>query len=233
MLVLENVESFYGRAQVLRGLSLRMAAGEALLLVGRNGAGKSTALKTIMGLVPPASGRIAFAGTEIAGLPPHRIARLGLGWVPEERRIFAGLTVAENLDVGRRAPADGRPAWTPERLYRLFPNLAAMRERRGGEMSGGEQQMLAVARTMMGNPRLLLLDEPSEGLAPVIVDAMAHALLALKREGIAMLIAEQNPVFAGRLADRAVAIETGRSVWEGSLAALAADEATRRRYLAV
>jgi branched-chain amino acid transport system ATP-binding protein len=204
-----------------------------MVLLGRNGAGKSTTMKSLIGIVRPAAGRIDFAGTDIVGWEPHRIARAGLGYVPEERRIFSDLTVMENLEVGRQPPRDARPPWTEDRLFALFPNLGRMRTRPGGRMSGGEQQMLTIARTLMGNPRLLLLDEPSEGLAPVIVEEMAGAILALKQEGVTILLAEQNLHFAARVADRAAVIEKGRIVWTGTMAALQADEAARAAYLAV
>ncbi|WP_145140343.1 ABC transporter ATP-binding protein [Roseomonas gilardii] len=233
MLEVVDLVGGYGRARILQGLSFRVGAGELVMLLGRNGAGKSTTLKTIMGLLRAESGGIRFAGQEIAGWEPHRIARAGLGYVPEERRIFADLTVMENLEVGRQAPRGGLPPWTPERLFALFPNLGRMRDRPGGRMSGGEQQMLTIARTLMGNPRLLLLDEPGEGLAPVIVEQMAQAVLRLKAEGLTILLAEQNPHFARGVADRAVVLEKGRAVWSGAPEALAADEAVRRRYLAV
>jgi branched-chain amino acid transport system ATP-binding protein len=233
MLEVAGLCSFYGRAQILRDIALDCAAGEVLVLLGRNGAGKSTTLKSLIGLVRPQAGSIRFAGAEIAGAEPHRIARLGLGYVPEERRIFTTLTVAENLDIGRQPPRPGIRPWTPARLYEVFPNLGAMPARIGGRMSGGEQQMLAIARTLMGNPRLILLDEPSEGLAPLIVEQMAGAIAALKREGVGVVLAEQNLYFALGLADRAVVIEKGAVVWQGSAAALAHDEATRQRFLAV
>ena len=218
LLEVEGLEAAYGSARVLFGVSLALAPGEVVALMGRNGAGKSTTLKAIMGLVPARARRLAFAGRDIAGLPAHRIARLGLGYVPEDRRIFTELTVAENLEVGRRAAAPGVAPWTPDRLFALFPNLAEMRERRADAMSGGEQQMLAIARTLMGNPRAVLLDEPSEGLAPVIVEQMADAVRAMKGEGIAVLLSEQNAAFAGAVCDRALVIERGEIRFEGALA---------------
>ena len=233
MLEVEQLEARYGRAQVLHDVSLAVGAGEVLVLLGRNGAGKSTTLKSLIGLVRPFAGRIRFDGTDVAGWEPYRIARAGLGYVPEERRIFADLTTMENLEVGRRRPRPGLAPWTPERLFALFPNLAAMRDRPGGQMSGGEQQMLTIARTLMGNPRLILLDEPSEGLAPVIVQQMAHAVLALRAESVTILLAEQNLRFAAGVADRAVVVESGRVAWSGTMSALQADEGARRAYLAV
>ncbi len=214
-------------------MSLAAAAGEVVALLGRNGAGKSTAMKAIMGLVPPARGEVSFAGKRIDRLPPYRIARLGLGYVPEERRIFTELTVVENLEVGRQAPRAGAPAWTEDRLFALFPNLAAMRERPGGRMSGGEQQMLTIARTLMGNPRCVLLDEPSEGLAPIIVEQMAHSIRMLKGEGLCVLLSEQNLHFSQAVADRAYIIEKGQIRFAGSMAELAADAALREQYLSV
>lgn len=233
MLRVENLDSFYGRAHVLQGVSFALAAGEVMVLLGRNGAGKSTTMKSLIGLVRPRAGSIAFQGHEIAGREPHRIARLGIGYVPEERRIFTDLTVTENLEVGRRPPRAGLPAWTEERLFALFPNLGRMRDRPGGRMSGGEQQMLTIARTLMGNPLLVLLDEPSEGLSPLIVEQMADAVLALKQAGVTVLLAEQNFHFAARIADRAAVIESGRIVWSGTMAALLADERVRAAHLQV
>jgi branched-chain amino acid transport system ATP-binding protein len=231
MLTLDGINSFYGRAHILHDVRFDVPRGSVLVLLGRNGAGKSTVMKTLIGLVTPASGRITFDGTAIAGLPPHRIARLGLGYVPEERRVFTELTVMENLDVGRRPARSGQEPWTPARLFALFPNLGAMRDRPGGRMSGGEQQMLSIARTLMGNPRLVLLDEPSEGLAPVIVQQMADAILALKREGVTVLLAEQNLRFAVGVADHAAVIEKGRIVWTGPLDTLRQDAALRAEHL--
>lgn len=222
MLAVEGLNSFYGRAHILFDVALDVAPGEVVALLGRNGAGKSTTFKSLVGLVTPTAGRIAFEGLPIAGLAAHRIARLGIGYVPEERRIFADLSVAENLEVGRQPPRAGLQPWTPERLFDLFPNLRAMQNRPGGRMSGGEQQMLAVARTLMGNPKLLLLDEPSEGLAPVIVDQMAETVRILKREGVAVLLSEQNLRFAGAVADRAYVLEQGRVRHHGTMDAAVA-----------
>ncbi len=233
LLDIGGLDARYGRAQILRGVGLTVGRGEVLALMGRNGAGKSTTMKAVMGLVPPAAGTIRFDGRRIDGLEAFEIARLGIGYVPEDRRVFPELTVMENLGVGQRPPRPGAPHWTPERLFALFPNLAAMRDRPGGAMSGGEQQMLTIARTLMGNPRLLLLDEPSEGLAPVIVQAMARTILALKGEGLSILLSEQNLHFAGSVADRAAIIEKGEIRFEGTMAALKADAALRAQYLSV
>ncbi len=233
MLRVRGLHAHYGRAHILYGIDLDVGEGEVLVLVGRNGAGKSTTMKALIGLVPPTSGEITFQNNQTAGLPPYAIARLGLGYVPEERRIFTDLTVAENLEVGRQPPRGNRPAWTPERLFALFPNLANMGARPGGRMSGGEQQMLTIARTLMGNPSLVLLDEPSEGLSPLIVEQMSAAILALKAEGVSILLAEQNLHFSSLLADRAAVIETGRIVWSGPMTTLMHDDAVRSAYLAV
>jgi branched-chain amino acid transport system ATP-binding protein len=231
MLEVSELHAHYGRAHILHGVTLAAGEGEVLALLGRNGAGKSTTLKAIMGVVRPSSGQVRFEGRELAGQESFEIARAGLGYVPEERRVFAELTVAENLEVGRKAPLDGRAAWTPERLYALFPSLGAMRTRAGGRMSGGEQQMLTIARTLMGNPRLLLLDEPSEGLAPVIIERMAEAILQLKREGLSVLLSEQNLHFARLVSDRACVLEKGAIRWEGGMEALMAAEDVRAQYL--
>ena len=233
MLALTDLHAHYGRAHILQGVTLTAARGEVLALLGRNGAGKSTTMKTVIGLVPPTSGRVVFDGKDIAGQESFAIARRGIGYVPEERRIFTELTVLENLEVGRRPARSDQAAWTPARLFDLFPSLGAMRDRPGGRMSGGEQQMLTIARTLMGNPRLILLDEPSEGLAPVIVERMADAILALKREGLSIILSEQNLHFARLVADRATIIEKGRIQYDGAMDALMADEAVRAQYLSV
>ena len=233
MLEVQSLEGWYGQAQVLFGVSLGVGAGECVALVGRNGAGKSTAMKTIMGLLAKRAGKVTYRGIDISTWPSHRIAQLGLGWVPEDRRIFTDLTVRENLSVGRQPPREGAPHWTEDQLFALFPNLASMTDRPGGRMSGGEQQMLTIARTLMGNPHLILLDEPSEGVAPVIVEQMAQMIVKLKREGLSILLSEQNLHFARLVADRAVVLEKGQVRYADSMQALMADESVQRTYLSV
>jgi branched-chain amino acid transport system ATP-binding protein len=233
MLEARNINAAYGRAHILFDLDLSARRGEVVVLLGRNGAGKSTTLKTLIGLVPTLSGQISFDGRRIERLEPYEIARMGLGYVPEERRIFTDLSVMENLEVGKQARRTDAPEWTPDKLFGLFPNLARMRARRGAHMSGGEQQMLTIAPTLMGNPRAILLDEPSEGLAPVIVEQMAAAIHELSRGGLTVLLAEQNLRFAGAVANRALIIEKGRIRYQGTLTELAADEAVRAAYLTV
>lgn len=232
LLTIAGLNAWYGAAHILHGLSLTVAAGEAVVLLGRNGAGKTTTLKAIMGLEVERQGAIELSGERIEGWPTYRIARAGLGYVPEERRIFTGLTVMENLTVGRLPPRDGY-AWTPEALFDLFPNLGGMRDRKGSAMSGGEQQMLTIARTLMGNPRCILLDEPSEGLAPVILDGIAAAVMTLKRRGVGLLVSEQNMHFARCFADRAYILEGGAIRFAGSFRELDADPALAEQYLAV
>ncbi|MGD9946131.1 MAG: ABC transporter ATP-binding protein [Burkholderiaceae bacterium] len=233
LLSVRALEAWYGRAQVLFGIDLEVGNGEVVALMGRNGAGKSTTMKAIMGLLAARRGEVRFDGRRIDGLPPFRINRCGIGYVPEDRRVFTDLTVLENLEVGRRPPRAGAPQWTPQRLFQLFPNLGAMPERPGGSMSGGEQQMLTVARTLMGNPRLVLLDEPSEGVAPLIVEQMAEMILELKKQGLSVLLSEQNAAFAAAVSDRAFVLEKGQLRYSGSMAELQGDEAARRQYLAL
>ena len=234
MLEVEHIDAHYGRAHILHGLSFAVGESEVVALLGRNGAGKSTTMKAVMGLVPPTAGHVRFRGDDIAGEPSHRIARRGIGYVPEERRIFTGITVAENLEVGRHAPADaGAALWTPERLFEIFPNLAERRTNLGNQLSGGEQQMLTIARTLMGNPSLVLLDEPSEGLAPVIVEQMAKTIIDLKAQGLTVVISEQNLHFAKLVADRAYIVEKGAVRYEGTMTELAANDEIRDAYLAV
>ncbi|MPW17691.1 ATP-binding cassette domain-containing protein [Paraburkholderia sp. CNPSo 3157] len=233
MLKVEKLNAYYGRAHILFDVSLEVGRGEVVALMGRNGAGKSTTMKAIMGLVPRREGLIQFDGATISALPSHRIARMGLGYVPEDRRVFADLTVMENLDTGRQPPREGAPTWTPDKLFRLFPNLGEMPKRLGGQMSGGEQQMLTVSRTLMGNPWLVLLDEPSEGVAPVIVEQMANMILELKREGLSILLSEQNLHFAELVSDRAYVLEKGQIRFSGTMRELAQNDVVRRAYLSV
>lgn len=232
------LSAWYGAAQILYDVDLQVRRGEVVALMGRNGAGKSTTLKTLIGMLAKRKGAVSFLGKDISRSEPHVAARLGLGFVPEDRRVFTDLTVLENLEVGKQ-PArhwpDGAaaPLWTPERLFKLFPNLGEMPDRPGGRMSGGEQQMLTVARTLMGNPYLVLLDEPSEGVAPVIVEQMALMILELKSQGVSILLSEQNMHFAELVSDRAYVLEKGQIRYEGSMADLSANEEVRRAYLSV
>lgn len=228
-----NLNAFYGRAQILFDVALKADTGEVVALIGRNGAGKSTTFKALVGLVASRHGQIVFDHADISALPVHQVVRLGLGYVPEDRRIFTDLTVEENLIVGAQPARAGVPTWTRDRLYHLFPNLAEMRKRPAGRMSGGEQQMLTIARSLMGNPSLIMLDEPSEGLAPKIVEDMAVAILAMKAEGLAVLISEQNLHFAKMISDRAYIIEKGRICFDGTMAELSANDEVRNAYLAV
>jgi branched-chain amino acid transport system ATP-binding protein len=235
ILAVEDLSAWYGAARILYDLDLEVGRGEVVALMGRNGAGKSTTMKTIMGLVGRRRGRVRFDGHDISALEPYRIARLGLGFTPEDRRIFPDLTVMENLDVGRRRPrasaGASAPAWTPERLFALFPNLAERRDNLGSQMSGGEQQMLTVARTLMGNPLAVLLDEPSEGVAPVIVEQMANTIVELKQQGLSILLSEQNIHFAGLVADRVYVLEKGHIRWHGEMATLMGDGDVQRAFL--
>jgi branched-chain amino acid transport system ATP-binding protein len=229
LLALDGVHGAYGASRVLHGVSLEARAGEVVSLLGRNGAGKSTTLKAIMSLVAITSGAVRFDGRDITRAATHEISRLGVGYVPEDRRIFGDLTVRENLTVGEK----GSGGWTAARVCAFFPKLGELAGRRAGSLSGGEQQMLTVARTLMGNPRVLLLDEPSEGLAPVVVRALGEQIAALKREGLTIVLSEQNVKFAARLADRAYIIERGVIRFGGAMGDLLADEALRRAYLTV
>ena len=237
LLQVQGLNAWYGAAQILFDVSLQVGRGEVVALMGRNGAGKSTTLKALMGMVAR-RGSVQFLGQDIARREPHDIARLGLGYVPEERRIFTDLSVMDNLEVGRQRPRrwpDGTaaPEWTPEKLFALFPNLGEMPQRPGGRMSGGEQQMLTVARTLMGQPLLVLLDEPSEGVAPLIVQQMARTIRALKAQGVSVLLSEQNLPFAEAVADRAYLIEQGEVVHEGRMADVVANPDVRKNCLGV
>ena len=233
MLEVSGLNGWYGPAHILFDVALAVGPGEVVALLGRNGAGKSTTLRAIVGLLEKRTGRIVFGGRDMSRRQTHEMVRAGLGYVPEDRRIFTDLTVEENLEVGRQSPRPGTATWTPEALFRLFPNLGAMRSRPGGRMSGGEQQMLTIARTLMGNPSLVLLDEPSEGLAPKIVEEMAQAIGAMKREGVGIILSEQNLHFARLIADRAIIIERGRVRFDGTMSELEAKPDVRDAYLAV
>jgi len=238
LLDVKSLSAWYGGAHILFDIALQVRPGEVVALMGRNGAGKSTTLKTLMGMVERRSGQVHFMGRDISRLEPHAIASAGLGYVPEDRRIFTDLTVLENLEVGRQLPRMGPQgqmleAWTPQRLFKLFPNLGEMPDRPGGRMSGGEQQMLTVARTLMGNPYLVLLDEPSEGVAPVIVEGMVQMILGLKAAGVSILLSEQNLHFATLVSDRAYVLEKGQIRYQGTMQELAADEEVRRAYLSM
>jgi branched-chain amino acid transport system ATP-binding protein len=233
VLKVTGLRASYGSSEVLFGVDLEVAEGEVVVLLGRNGAGKTTTLKSIMGVLSTRSGSITFRGLDIARKPSDEICRLGLGYVPEDCRIFHGLSVHENLETGRRAPRRSTEAWEERRLYRLFPSLEAAAARAAHLLSGGQQRMLTVARTLMGNPDLLLLDEPSEGMAPLVVQQMLEQLLTLKRSGTTILLSEQNLAFSLKLADRVYIIEKGEIVYTGTPASLTADRATREAYLMV
>ncbi len=224
ILEVNGINSFYGKAQILFDMALHLNPGEVVVLLGRNGAGKTTTFKSIIGSIMPRSGTIRFKGREIQSLPPFKTCGLGLGYVPEDRRIFSRLTILENLEVGRQPARNDRPAWTAERLFELFPNLAERRHQDGGNLSGGEQQMLTIARTLMGNPEMIILDEPSEGLAPVIVDQLATTILKLKKENVSILLAEQNLSFAKRICDRAYLVYQGSVCHESSIENLDNDQ---------
>jgi branched-chain amino acid transport system ATP-binding protein len=231
LLRVRDLYTAYGLSQVLFGVSLEVARGECVCLLGRNGVGKTTTMRSIMGLTPPTRGRVEWKGRDLAGRPAHEVAKRGLGFVPEDRRIFADLTVWENLDVATRRAENG--GFTVERVYELFPKLAELRDRQGGYLSGGEQQMLTIARTLMGNPELLLLDEPSEGLAPLVVEHLNEQIARLKGEGLTILLAEQNVDFSLALADRVYVLEKGAVRYEGTAQAFRADESIRHQYLAL
>lgn len=233
MLEIKGVNSFYGKAHVLNDLSFDVERGQVVALLGRNGAGKTTTMKSVMQLVVPQTGSVTYQSTDITRMPPHKVAKMGLGYVPEERRIFTDLTVMENLEVGRQPEREGTVTWSEDMLFDMFPNLAERRTNRGKELSGGEQQMLTIARTLMGNPSLILLDEPSEGIAPVIVEEMARVILRLKKDGLTVLLSEQNLHFAQAVADRVVIIESGTAKYNGTLGELNAHPEVRDTYLSV
>lgn len=230
LLRVEELHSAYGLSRVLFGISLEVEAGECVCLLGRNGVGKTTTMRSVMGLLRPTSGRVLWKGTDIAGWKPHRVARAGIGFVPEDRRVFAELTVWENLDIAARA-ARRSGHWTIDAVYQIFPKLSELRNRSGGHLSGGEQQMLTIARTLMGNPELLLLDEPSEGLAPLVVQTLLEKTRELKAQGLTILLAEQGVDFSLALADRVYVLEKGNIRHSGPAAELRDDAALRDRLL--
>jgi branched-chain amino acid transport system ATP-binding protein len=232
LLEVENLHAAYGLSRVLFGVSLTIDRGECVCLLGRNGVGKTTTMRAIMGLTPPSSGRVRWQGRDVTGWPPHRAARAGVGFVPEDRRVFAELTVWENLDVARRA-AGRAGRWTPDSVVELFPKLRELAERPSGYLSGGEQQMLTIARTLMGNPDLLLLDEPSEGLAPLVVDHLREQVDQLRRDGLTILLAEQGVEFSLALADRVYVLEKGAVRYTGPADALRSDKSLRDSLLAL
>jgi branched-chain amino acid transport system ATP-binding protein len=231
ILTVEDIYTAYGLSQVLFGVSIEVKRGECVCLLGRNGVGKTTTMRSIIGLTPPARGRVVWKGRDVTGRAPYQIARAGIGFIPEDRRIFAELTVWENLDVATRGGRDG--GWTIERVFDLFPKLRELVGRQGGFLSGGEQQMLTIARTLMGNPELLLLDEPSEGLAPLVVLHLKEQIARLKQDGLTILLAEQNVDFSLDLADRVYVLEKGHIRYHGTAREFRADDAIRHQYLAL
>jgi len=234
LLDVSHIETYYGESHILFDLSLRVEPGEVVCLLGRNGAGKTTTIRSIAGLTPPRRGTITLRGNDLVGKAPFRIARLGIGFVPEDRRIFPNLTVHENLEVARNTWGNGQPGpWTEPRLCELFPILRERRNQPGGTLSGGEQQMLTIARTLMGNPEILLLDEPSEGLAPLVVETLRQQLARLKASGLTIVLAEQNVEFCLDLADRVYVLEKGHIRYEGTARQFREDESIRHQYLAL
>ena len=232
-LLVEDIHTAYGLSQVLFGVSLEVHPGECVALIGRNGVGKTTTMRSIIGLTPASRGRVVWKGQDVTRLGPHRICRLGIGFVPEDRRIFPELSVWENLDIARRTGTGGKTTWREEQVFALFPDLAGIRDRKGGVLSGGQQQMLTIARTLMGNPDLLLLDEPSEGLAPLIVDLLRQRVAELKSTGLSIVLAEQNLAFVMALADRVYILEKGEVRFHGTPADLRADKSIVQQYLTV
>jgi len=232
-LVLENINAYYGMSHILFDVSLNVDRGEVVVLLGRNGAGKTTTMLSIMGLNPPKGGRVVYRGQDITGWAPYKIAQLGVGYVPEDRKIFPDLTVLGNLEVGRKVSKGKAPSWPIDRIYELFPVLKDFTHRAGGTLSGGQRQMLTIARTLMGNPELLLLDEPTEGLAPLVVKMLGEFLDVIKKEGVTVLLSEQNLKFALAHADRAYIVDNGIIKYQGSIEELSRDEELKKKYLAV
>jgi branched-chain amino acid transport system ATP-binding protein len=232
LLEVQGINTYYGLSHILFDVSIQVDRGEVVVLLGRNGAGKTTTMRSIMGLTPPKTGKVIFDGKDLTGVAPYKVARIGIGFVPEDRRIFPDLTVRANLDVGLRK-TKGKTSWTIDRIYQLFPRLKELANRRGGNLSGGEQQMLTIARTLMGSPDLILLDEPSEGLAPIIVKALGDFIDLLKRDGTTVLLSEQNVKFSLKHSDRAYIVDNGHIKYQGTIEELEKDEDVKKRYLAV
>jgi branched-chain amino acid transport system ATP-binding protein len=234
LLELKAVHAYYEESHILQGISLDVDQGEIVCLLGRNGVGKSTTLKSIIGLVEPRSGEVVFKGRDIAGMPPYTIAKLGVGYVPEERRIFPTLTVRENLLMGIKPGQKGNgEGWTVDKVYKYFPALQSRDKQKGGHLSGGEQQMLTIARTLMGNPEVILIDEPTEGLAPLIVETVEQVIMDIHRQGIPVLLVEQNMRVALRLAGRIYVISKGKIVFQGTCRELEEADEIREKYLEV
>jgi len=233
LLEVQRINTFYGLSHILFDVSLEVDRGEIVVLLGRNGAGKTTTMRSVIGLTPPKAGTVKFDGKDLHGLPPFRVARLGIGFVPEDRRIFPDLTVQANLEVGWKKAGGRANKWTFDRVYGLFPRLKELSKRRGGLLSGGEQQMLTIGRTLMGDPDLLLLDEPSEGLAPIIVQDLGRFIDLIKQEGMTVLLSEQNVKFSLKHSDRAYIVDSGHIKYSGTIADLEKDEDVKKRYLAV
>lgn len=232
-LVVENINTYYGLSHILFDVSLEVGQGEVVVLLGRNGAGKTTTMRSIMGLTAPKTGRVVFNGEDITGLAPFKTARKGIGFVPEDRRIFPDLTVLANLDVGTKKGKKSLNRWHLDKIFKIFPRLHELSKRRAGNLSGGEQQMLTISRTLMGNPELVLLDEPSEGLAPVIVKVLGDMIDLLRDEGVTVLLSEQNVKFALKHSDRAYIVDNGHIKYHGSVDELQGDEDIKKKYLAV
>jgi len=233
ILEVDQINTYYGSSHILFDISLGIEGGEVVVVLGRNGAGKTTTLKSIMGLVPPKTGIITFKGIRVEGLPSYRIARMGMGFVPEDRVIFPDLTVKENLEIAQKATREGKTTWTVEKIFGFFPALERFQKRSGGTLSGGEQQMLTIARTLMGNPELLLLDEPVEGLAPLIVRMLGEIIHQIKNQGVTLLVSEQNVKFSLKIANKVYIIDKGTIRYQGSVEELRENEEVKKKYLAV
>lgn len=233
LLEVSNLHAHYDKSHVLTGVNLRVDAGEIVSVLGRNGSGRSTMLKSLMGLVPPSAGSVCMDGQELAGQLPHRIAKAGLGYVPEERLIFPNLTVQENMDIGVQRAAQGRPPWSIAQMYGFFPRLADRRATQAGNLSGGEQQMLTLCRSLLGNPRVLMIDEPTEGLAPMIVGQLVDVMLEINRRGVSIILVEQKMTIALQVAHRCLIMGRGQIVFEGSPQQLREDASVRRSWLEV